>query len=59
MTFGSTFAVEGFTKTENLWTQGIYQFDQLSGQLSVIPEPTSFLLVGLGGVALLLRRKRG
>lgn len=47
--FGGTFAVDGFTKTGNLWTLNSYQFDQDSGYLSVVPEPSTALLFLLGG----------
>lgn len=59
VTYGGTFAVEGFSQNGNLWTSGMYQFDQTDGMLSVVPEPSTALLL-LGGAACLLGlRRRG
>ena len=59
--YGGTFSVDGFTDMgDDTWfgsANGVnYQFDEGSGMLSVIPEPATLVLLGLGG--LVLRRKR-
>jgi hypothetical protein len=49
--FGSTFDVAGFASDgAGLWASGGYRFDQGTGILSVVPEPTS-LVVAVGAVA--------
>jgi fibronectin-binding autotransporter adhesin len=66
--FGSNFNVDTFTKEgggtgAGIWTKAIglttysYQFNTTSGVLSVIPEPSTALLGGLGLLALLRRRR--
>ncbi len=57
VTFGATFMVENFTRNENIWTFENYQFNQLTGTLSVIPEPASFLLLSFSALPFLLQRK--
>lgn len=52
-TYGSTFSVVGFSDVGgDLWqtsANGVdYQFSELTGVLTVIPEPSSLALVGLG-----------
>lgn len=58
VTYGGTFAVEGFSQNGNLWTSGMYQFDQTDGMLSVVPEPSTAILL-LGGAACLMGLRRG
>jgi len=55
-TFGGTFSVTGFTNAGGgLWSNGNYRFNQATGALSVVPEPASCALLGLGLVTLLWR----
>jgi len=61
-TFGSTFNVVGFTDVDGLiWKKhanGVfYQFDESTGVLSVIPEPASMMLLGLGGLLSVFRKR--
>jgi len=59
----STFTVAGFTAAgdEDSWlgnANGVtYQFQESTGILTVIPEPASMLLLGLGGVMMVLRKR--
>jgi hypothetical protein len=65
-TYGTNFAIEGFTETANVWTNnaGTLQFSELTGVLTAlaapIPEPSAFAaLAGLAGLgAAALRRRR-
>jgi fibronectin-binding autotransporter adhesin len=58
VTYGATFAVEGFTKIEGIWTNGSYTFDQSTGVLTAtIPEPSTVCLGVAGLVALSLRAR--
>jgi len=61
-TFGSTFTIQGYTETapgSGIWNSGNLSFSEVTGVLSVVPEPASALLL-LGGVAgLCLFRRRG
>ena len=62
-TYGGTFAVNGFTQNATLWDASAngttYEFSQATGLLTVVPEPATMSLIGmgLGFGALLLRRK--
>lgn len=62
-TFGGTFTVLGFTDVGgDLWRKSIdatnwYQFSESTGTLTVIPEPASMMILGLGSLALIRRRK--
>ncbi|GAA5482942.1 PEP-CTERM sorting domain-containing protein [Haloferula sargassicola] len=57
-TYGSTFTVAGFTDNgDDTWSSGIYQFDEATGLLSVVPEPSVALLGGLGMLGMLRRRR--
>lgn len=54
---GSSFAVAEFTNNgDNTWSNGIYLFNEATGNLSVVPEPSAALLGGIGMLALLRRR---
>ena len=39
-------------------TGGWYQFDTITGDFTAVPEPTTTALLGLGGLALILRRRK-
>lgn len=59
--YGPSFSVQGFDNNGDLWTSGIYQFDQATGILTVIPEPATFSFIGgllAIGVVFLRRRKQ-
>jgi hypothetical protein len=62
-TFSDTFAVLGFNDIGgNLWLKTIdathaYQFSEGTGKLTIVPEPATITLLGLGGLALLRKRR--
>lgn len=61
-TFSDTFTVLGFVDIGgNLWDKtangALYEFSESDGKLIVIPEPATMVLLGLGSLALLRRRK--
>ncbi|MBW8781895.1 MAG: hypothetical protein JF599_08410 [Verrucomicrobia bacterium] len=64
--FSGTFAVNGFTETNNVWTStdGVFQFSEATGVLSVvsaIPEPAGYGIaasLALFTVAAVARRRR-
>jgi hypothetical protein len=64
--FSGTFAVTGFTETNNVWTStdGVYQFSEATGVLSVvsaIPEPADYGIaasLALFTAAVAVRRRR-
>jgi hypothetical protein len=62
--FGATFSVASFTDNgDNTWSKQsgavTYIFDETTGGLSVIPEPATIGMLGLGAlVTLVLRRMR-
>jgi autotransporter-associated beta strand protein len=60
-TFGSTFTVVGFTNVGDIWTSGDgnYSFNEATGVLTAVPEPSTVLLSGLGLACLLFRVRRG
>lgn len=45
-TFGTNFDITGFTESAGVWTNGTYQFSEATGTLSVVPEPSTFALLG-------------
>ena len=59
--YDPTFSVNGFAQSGTLWDKdanGVtYQFDQLTGLLSVIPEPSTIALVGFSLLGLLAHRR--
>ena len=67
-TYGSTFSVNGFTQNGSLWDNPIgntgdqYEYNTATGILTVdvVPEPSTFVLAGLGlaGLALIRARRR-
>lgn len=56
-TFGATFNIPGFVENANVWSNGQYMFDEATGVLTAIPEPASLVLLGLCGLAQLIRRR--
>ena len=58
-TFGS-FSVAGFTEeTAGVWSDGTYQFSEATGLLTVVPEPSTFaLLGGLFALSWVMLRRR-
>ena len=63
-TYGVNFTVDTFSNAGGgLWTKVVgantYSFDQGLGQLSVVPEPATWILLSIGvGGAIALRRRR-
>lgn len=55
-TFSPTFTVVGFTETADVWSNGVYQFSEATGILSVVPEPASLSVIVLGSA--MIRRRR-
>lgn len=56
--FGSSFTVIGFSDNGNdTWASGNYLFNEATGILEVIPEPSIALLGSLGLISLLRRRR--
>ncbi len=58
--FSDTFDIVGFSATGNVWSNGLYSFDESTGILSTIPEPSTYASI-LGGLALAgvtVRRRR-
>jgi hypothetical protein len=54
--YGATFNIPGFIESGDVWSNGLYSFDEATGVLTVVPEPASLLLLALGGLALIRRR---
>lgn len=60
--YDPTFNVLGFTdKGDDTWLKNVngtyYEFSELTGTLTVVPEPATMLLLGLGGLVMSLRKK--
>ena len=43
--FGATFHVPGFTESGDVWSNGVYRFSESTGELSVIPEPSTLAIL--------------
>ncbi|PTX93876.1 hypothetical protein DB345_20075 [Spartobacteria bacterium LR76] len=62
--YGANFIVNGFTDNlDNTWSKTIdantsYVFSEATGALSVVPEPGTWALLGLAGVAWLMVHRR-
>ena len=63
--YGTSFSVNGFTDAgSDLWTKNIagskyYEFSETTGILTVIPEPATIGMLGLGAIiTMLIRRMR-
>lgn len=60
--FGSTFSIIGFTQSNDVWTATVsgvdYEFRESTGMLSVVPEPSTSILIALCGGLLLCFRRR-
>ena len=62
-TFSGTFSVNGFSSLGGgLWETSAngatYQFNQANGTLTVVPEPTSLMLIAVGSMGLLFLRRK-
>ena len=59
-TYGGTFDLTSFTQNGNIWTDGIYQYSELSGDLTIagVPEPSTTSAALFGGVSLFLASRR-
>lgn len=58
--FGATFNVPGFTESGDVWSSGVYRFSESTGVLTVVPEPSSLvlLLFAVPATMMLRRAKR-
>lgn len=61
-TYGATFAVDGFTdQGDGTWVKDAngttYEFSELTGELGVIPEPATFMMLGVGGLLTAIIRR--
>lgn len=59
--FSATFLVQGFTESNNVWTNGSgFSFSEATGILSysAVPEPSTFALLGGAAVLLLAAARR-
>jgi len=59
-TYGGTFDLTGFTQNGEIWTDGLYQYSELSGDLTIasVPEPSTTNAALFGGVSLFLASRR-
>ena len=61
-TFGATFSIADFTESGGIWTydlNALVEFSELTGELYVIPEPSTFaLLAGCLGLAVVMLKRR-
>lgn len=64
-TYDPTFDVLGFTQSGTLWDDTVngadYEFNEMTGQLTVVPEPSTLAISGLGGLmgcVFMLRRRK-
>lgn len=58
-TYDTNFAITGFTETAGVWSNGTYEFSELTGVLTVVPEPSTFaLLGGLIALSWVMSRRR-
>ncbi|MFM7206379.1 MAG: PEP-CTERM sorting domain-containing protein, partial [Planctomycetaceae bacterium] len=60
---GSAYTAMSFSRTGDLWTSGTasgqsLQFDQATGLLSVVPEPSTWAMLAGVGIAALVGRFR-
>jgi len=57
--YGANFSVTGFTQTSaGVWQSGNYTFDQSSGVLSAVPEPSTWVMITCGLAGLMVFRRR-
>jgi autotransporter-associated beta strand protein len=62
--YSAGFSVAGFSESGGIWTlgSGAYAFDESTGVLSVvgvvIPEPGTLVLLVMGGIGLIFRRRK-
>ena len=59
-TYGGTFDLTGFTQNGDIWTDGIYQYSELTGALDIasVPEPSTTSAALFGGISLFLASRR-
>jgi fibronectin-binding autotransporter adhesin len=59
-TYGGTFDLTGFTQNGNIWTDGLYQYSEGNGELTIagVPEPSTTSAALFGGVSLFLASRR-
>ena len=48
VTYGSSFAVVGFSRIGNVWSNGNYEFDEATGLLTVVPPAVQWAVDGSG-----------
>ena len=61
-TYGATFSIANFTESEGIWSydlNALVEFSESTGELYVVPEPSSFaLLAGCMGLAFVMLKRR-